>query len=76
MSTGLSTEPPYSSTLASVLEYFRLRTAVLHALYSSKSGKKRKKLQPFDYNFFNFRRDYWTRTSDLAPPRRVRYQLR
>ena len=21
-------------------------------------------------------RDYWTRTSDLAPPRRVRYQLR
>ena len=24
----------------------------------------------------NFGRDYWTRTSDLAPPRRVRYQLR
>ena len=23
-----------------------------------------------------FGRDYWTRTSDLAPPRRVRYQLR
>ena len=22
-----------------------------------------------------FGRDYWTRTSDLAPPRRVRYQL-
>ena len=26
---------------------------------------------------FRFKsRDYWTRTSDLAPPRRVRYQLR
>ena len=25
---------------------------------------------------FIFGRDYWTRTSDLAPPRRVRYQLR
>ena len=24
----------------------------------------------------SFCRDYWTRTSDLAPPRRVRYQLR
>jgi len=24
----------------------------------------------------SFGRDYWTRTSDLAPPRRVRYQLR
>ena len=23
-----------------------------------------------------FGRDYWTRTSDLAPPRRARYQLR
>ena len=25
---------------------------------------------------FVWSRDYWTRTSDLAPPRRVRYQLR
>ena len=27
-------------------------------------------------SLFLFCRDYWTRTSDLAPPRRVRYQLR
>ena len=27
-------------------------------------------------DLFCFGRDYWTRTSDLAPPRRVRYQLR
>ena len=27
-------------------------------------------------SLYRFGRDYWTRTSDLAPPRRVRYQLR
>ncbi len=30
----------------------------------------------YDIAFYNVCRDYWTRTSDLAPPRRVRYQLR
>ena len=37
-----------------------------------------KKIQTADNQRFEFSfgRDYWTRTSDLAPPRRVRYQLR
>ena len=37
---------------------------------------KRKNLTENQSVRFNFGRDYWTRTSDLAPPRRVRYQLR
>ena len=37
---------------------------------------KRKELEPIGFNSFVLGRDYWTRTSDLAPPRRVRYQLR
>ena len=39
-------------------------------------GKNKKELQSIDCQLFLLSRDYWTRTSDLAPPRRVRYQLR
>ena len=40
--------------------------------------RETKKAQATDYQLLglSFGRDYWTRTSDLAPPRRVRYQLR
>ena len=40
--------------------------------------KVHKKMEAVETNSFHlsFSRDYWTRTSDLAPPRRVRYQLR
>ena len=42
---------------------------------SFREKKKPKPLIDSDLGFL-FGRDYWTRTSDLAPPRRVRYQLR
>ena len=41
-----------------------------------KIERKEKELKPFGFQLLRFCRDYWTRTSDLAPPRRVRYQLR
>ncbi len=37
---------------------------------------RRKKTKNLLILSLSFGRDYWTRTSDLAPPRRVRYQLR
>ena len=37
-------------------------------------GTKKSKSHQCDLDYFG--RDYWTRTSDLAPPRHVRYQLR
>ncbi len=44
------------------------------------SASKEHKKEVQDINVqclgLSFSRDYWTRTSDLAPPRRVRYQLR
>ena len=40
-------------------------------------GAKRTDTKKEDLSIFLFLgRGYWTRTSDLAPPRRVRYQLR
>ena len=33
--------------------------------------KNKRSLKPFGYRLLPFSRDYWTRTSDLAPPRRV-----
>ncbi|GEM_PF-6006040 len=39
-------------------------------------ANKKKELPTLWLKLLFFCRDYWTRTSDLAPPRRVRYQLR
>ena len=45
--------------------------------YFSESSKLKSKKEAISLDdWLLFSRDYWTRTSDLAPPRRVRYQLR
>ena len=53
---------------------------ILHVCYHAKNTPifGIKEIQTTDEQRFgfSFSRDYWTRTSDLAPPRRVRYQLR
>ena len=47
-----------------------------HGLRDLTQGHKKKgRLRLSSQSSFSCR-DYWTRTSDLAPPRRVRYQLR
>ena len=51
----------------------RLLSSTVHASLEVKNKRGRKSI---DYQPLILSRDYWTRTSDLAPPRRVRYQLR
>ena len=47
-----------------------------HGKITGKRKKKNRQVVDFQLLSDSFCRDYWTRTSDLAPPRRVRYQLR
>ena len=67
--------PALRALLPRLLPYLPLRKGQL-ALSMQKADKKKEDQESVDSQPSSFCRDYWTRTSDLAPPRRVRYQLR